>query len=105
MKELNLSVEIHALHPRWISIEQPKYRRYVNNDLITERTWTWDQDTYIEEKMSLCVPTQIRHNISLELIKSCSTHLSQLGLSNLKINGSNSLCNSEHSMSLSFNIL
>jgi hypothetical protein len=47
MSETSITVEVHALQPRWIYIEQPKYRLYVNNDLITERTWIWDLNTFI----------------------------------------------------------
>jgi hypothetical protein len=87
MKETEITVQVHALQPRWIEHEQPKYRLYVNEDLITERTWIWDSDTYIEESIVIEVPSGVNHNIRLDLIKSKPMDLSQFGLQNLKING------------------
>jgi hypothetical protein len=88
MSETTITVEIHALQPTWISVESPKYRLYVNDDLITERTWLWDTYTYIEEKIIVEVPKGINHTIRVDLIKSDPMHLAQLGLKNLRINNS-----------------
>ena len=87
MSETRITVQVHALQPRWIDHEKPKYRIYIDNDLITERTWIWDQETYIEEKLQVEVAEGINHSIRLELIKYNPMHLSQFGLQNFKING------------------
>ena len=87
MNETSIIVEIHALQPRWIDHEKPRYRIYVNDDLITERVWIWDIQTYIEEKLLVNVPTNTTHNIRLEIVKSHPKDLAQFGLQNLKING------------------
>jgi hypothetical protein len=87
MKETKITVEVHALQPQWIVTEKSKYRLYVNDDLITERTWIWDSQTFIEEDMQINAEIGISNNIRLELIKSNPMHLSQFGLQNLKING------------------
>ena len=86
MNETNIVVQVHALQPNWIEHEQPKYRLYVNDDLITERTWIWDQQTYIEEDLRVCVESGINHIIRLETIKADPMHLAQFGLQNLRIN-------------------
>ena len=102
MIETKITVQVHPLQPRWIYIEQPKYRLYVNDDLITERTWIWDIDTFIEENLQVEVPLGINHTIRLDLIKSDPTHLSQFGLQNLKINGFPKPDHGGHRSELSF---
>jgi hypothetical protein len=102
MSETSITVEVHALQPRWIYIEQPKYRLYVNNDLITERTWIWDLNTFIGESMYVDVPSRVSHTIRLELIKTRSMDLAQFELQNLKINGLPMLDHGGHRSELSF---
>jgi hypothetical protein len=86
MSETRITVQVHALQPRWIDIEKPKYRIYVNDDLITERTWIWDQQTYIEETLWAELASGISHTVRLELIKSKPCNLAQFGLQNLLVN-------------------
>jgi hypothetical protein len=87
MSETRITVEVHALQPRWIDLEQPKYRIYINDDLMTERTWIWDQQTYVEETLWAELASGITHTVKLELIKSNPFDLAQFGLQNLHING------------------
>jgi hypothetical protein len=87
MNETAITVQIHALQPNWIEHEKPKYRLYVNDDLITERTWIWDMQTYVEEDIRVEVPPGINHTIRLDLVKDNPMHLAQFGLQNLRING------------------
>jgi hypothetical protein len=89
MIDTNITVEVHALQPRWIDLEKPRYRLYVNDDLFTERSWIWNQQIFIKENLSVYLETGINHKIRLEIIKSDPMHLSQFGLQNLRINGSN----------------
>jgi hypothetical protein len=102
MSETKISVQVHALQPRWIDIEQPKYRLYINDDLITERTWGWDQQTYIEETLWAEVDHGISYTIRLELIKSDPFHLSQFGLQNLYVNEESYSDHGGHRSELSF---
>ena len=87
MNETTITVQIHALQPNWIEHEKPKYRLYINADLITERTWIWDMQTYIEEDLRVEVTSGVSHTIRLDLIKDNPMHLAQFGLQNLRING------------------
>ena len=87
MNETIITVQIHALQPNWIEHEKPRYRLYVNDDLITERTWIWDKQTYVEETMRVDVPPRINHTIRVDLNKTDPMHLAQFGLQNLLING------------------
>jgi hypothetical protein len=48
MLEVNLIFEVHCQRPPWGIINpiskfnDSRYRVYVDDDLITERSWTWD---------------------------------------------------------------
>lgn len=87
MSEVNLKVQVHCLQPGWIEHENSRYRLYVNDDLITERTWIWNMDTYIEEELLVDVPEQVSHIIRLETILDNPRSLTQFGLQNLYVNG------------------
>jgi|LakMenEpi03Aug12_release.lakeMendotaPanAssembly.Ray.scaffolds.fasta_scaffold265499_4 hypothetical protein len=68
MSEINLIFEIHCKRPPW-AIENPidlptgyqnylmkfpftsRYRVYINDDLITERTWVWNNNTFLKENI------------------------------------------------------
>lgn len=102
MIETSIVVQVHALQPRWIGHEQPNYRIYVNNDMITERTWAWDINTYIEENLRVGLDHGVTHTIRVELIKSHPMHRAQVGLRNLRINGQTKPDNGEHRSELSF---
>ena len=55
MSEVRLKVQIHCLQPNWVEHENSRYRLYVNDDLITERTWIW-HDFYIDESIQIEAP-------------------------------------------------
>ena len=102
MTETSIVVQVHALQPNWIAHEQPKYRIYVNDDMITERTWAWDINTYIEETLYVGLDYGVTHTIRVELIKSHPMHRAQIGLQNLRINGQPKPDHSEHRSEISF---
>lgn len=87
MSHTNISVEVHCLQPNWIQLENAQYRFYVNDDLITERSWIWDFNTVINETLTVDVPPTLSNNIRIEVIKPSRASLAQFGLRNLKING------------------
>ena len=102
MTETVIKVQIHPLQPRWIDIEKPKYRLYIDDDLITERTWIWDMQTFIEEELLVEISRGIMHTVRLDLIKSNPMHLAQFGLQNLNINGEYEKDSGGHRSELSF---
>ena len=102
MSETRITVQVHALQPRWIDLEQPKYRIYVNDDLMTERTWIWDQQTYIEETLWAELASGISHTVKLEIIKSNPFDLAQFGLQNLTVNEEPHSDHGGHRSELSF---
>jgi hypothetical protein len=80
MPQVNLSLEIHCDRPSWINsgyvagnpvadysvLRQPTYRLYINDDLITERTWYWEDSIYINEDVWVDLPEGIEHKLSVE---------------------------------------
>lgn len=53
MNLVKLSVEIHCNQPNWAKMQpiDPSYRLYLNNDLVTERTWKFGESCFINEEM------------------------------------------------------
>ena len=82
MTDINISVEIHPVAPNRIKRDQPKYRIYVNDELINERTWIWNKLAYIEEKLIVDLPNNVNHSIRVETIKNDPKHISRFVLQN-----------------------
>ena len=87
MSEVSLRVQVHCLQPNWIEHENSRYRLYVNDDLITERTWIWPANIYIEEEVLVEVPESESHIVRLETILDNPRSLTQFGLQNFYVNG------------------
>ncbi len=73
MADVNLLVEVHCSQPQWVlqghnqQYATPIYRIYVNNDLLTERTWIWSADrTYIKEDIWVQLGKGISYSLKLE---------------------------------------
>lgn len=82
-----INVEVHCLQPRWVDVEKCSYRLYLNDELMTERTWIWDMNTYVDEEMIVEIDKNINHVIKVEVIKSTPLALTQLALRNIQIDG------------------
>jgi hypothetical protein len=80
MAAVNLTVEVHCLD----LIDQNNYRLYVNNDLLTERTWIWDLNTLINENIWLDIPNNSTNIVRIEIITQ-TTSISQFALRNLQV--------------------
>jgi hypothetical protein len=68
----NITVEVHCRRPPW-SIDHwdrryrdSRYRIYIDNDLITERTWIWNNTTYVKEHLWANLSFLGAHSIRLE---------------------------------------
>ena len=85
MADVKLKVQVHVLQPGWIEYERNKYRLYINDDLITERTWIWNINTVIEENIFIDVPPHISHIIRIEPILDHQS-IAQFGLRNFRVN-------------------
>lgn len=59
---IEITAEINCIH----SFDRPSYRLYIDNDLITERTWIWDHNhTKIEEHIFVSIEPGI-HTVRVE---------------------------------------
>jgi hypothetical protein len=45
-----------------------RYRIYINQDLITERSWIWDNDTFLLENIWIHADKSIEYVLKLESI-------------------------------------
>lgn len=59
----------------------PIYRLYVNDELFTERTWTWDTDYYLEEMIQIEADPG-KYRIHYELVP---PHLATLTVDNFRV--------------------
>lgn len=57
MPEVNLKFEVHikkkytSNDPDEKFLIEPRYRIYINSDLITERSWPWGEDIVLQESI------------------------------------------------------
>jgi hypothetical protein len=57
MLEVNLIFEVHCRRPPWGIINpiskftDSRYRVYVDDDLITERSWGWNDNIFLKESV------------------------------------------------------
>jgi len=79
--EYKITVSIYCQRPKWvhdgdylISEATPKkfrnsvYRLYFDNELLTERTWEYDDSEYIKEMIVVDIPPNTDHRIKIQPI-------------------------------------
>lgn len=72
MPAVNILIDIHCVRPSWAleyhkeQLLPPIYRVYVNEDLITERSWLWDDGKLIREEIWVELDTSTVHKIKLQ---------------------------------------
>ena len=70
----NITVEIHCERPPWAmhhweeKYKNSHYRIYINDDLITERTWIWDNTIYLKEHLWAKLDSTATHSVRLESV-------------------------------------
>ena len=84
MNAVNLTVEVHCLKPSWVNHENNKYRIYVNDDLLTERTWIWELNTLINENIWVIIPATSANTVRLEQIIQDKS-VAQFALRNIRV--------------------
>ena len=72
MNEVNLIFEVHCQRPPW-GISTPiskftdsRYRIYVNDDIITERSWVWDNNIFLKESVWIKSINRCDHILKIE---------------------------------------
>lgn len=74
MAAVNILIDIHCSRPNWAleyhnaNVLHPIYRIYINNDLITERSWLWADENLIREDIWAELDTSAVHKIKLQPI-------------------------------------
>ena len=72
MSIVELSFNLYCHRPPWSihhwdrRISTSMYRVYVNTDLITERTWIWDNHTFLVENLLVDLDLKRGHTVKVE---------------------------------------
>lgn len=104
MNTVNIKVQVHCLQPYWVATEKNIYRLYINNDLLTERSWIWDTNTVINEDIWVNLSTNTTNLIKIEPILNPVRSTAKFIMKNLQINGNLCANESEEQSELSFRI-
>ena len=72
MHAVNITVEVHCIRPPWGQLNPYKmftdsrYRIYIDNNLITERSWVWNNDTFLLENIWVHADKNNEYSLKLE---------------------------------------
>lgn len=110
MQEEIITVDIHCTRPPWAitntnaMLADSKYRLYVNDHLITERTWIWDNNTFLNENVSILADLNVNYSLRIEPV----VHIPEqanFNLTNLKVNNRGVVVDSSNDYAISFKII
>jgi len=104
MSQVNLKVQVYCVKPSWVNFENNRYRLYVDEDMLTERSWIWDIKTCIDENIWVELQSEIEHVVRLVTILDPANSLAEFSLRNLRINGNEYPLLSQESMQISFKL-
>ncbi len=104
MNGVNIKVQIHCLKPSWVNFEKNKYRLYVNEDMLTERSWIWDIKTFIDENIWVELESNKEHRIKIVPILDPINSLAKFALKNLRINENLYQSENQEQLELSFRL-
>ena len=104
MNEVNIKVQVHCLKPSWVDFENNKYRLYVDNDIITERSWIWNTKTLLDENIWVELELDTEHSIKLVPILDPIDSSAKFTLKNLRINNNLYYTENEEQLELSFRL-
>jgi hypothetical protein len=79
LRHAELKFNVHCYY----SGTNPRYRVYVDTDLITERTFVWREDQYIEETVIIEAPAGT-HRLRVENVDPA---LGTFSVENIKLDG------------------
>jgi hypothetical protein len=104
MNEVNLKVQVHCLRPSWVDFENNKYRLYVDNDMITERSWIWNTKTLLDENIWVKLELDTEHSIKIVPVLDPINSFVKFTLKNLRINNNLYYTENEEQLELSFRL-
>lgn len=104
MSLVNLKVQVHCLKPSWVNHEKNRYRLYVDEDMLTERTWSWDKETLIDENIWVELEPNMQHLIKLVPILDPIDSIAKFAIMKLRVNNNLYANTNEEQLELSFTI-
>jgi len=104
MSQVNLKVQVYCLKPKWVNFEKNKYRLYVNEDMLTERSWIWDIKTFIDENIWVELEANKLHRIKIVPILDPMNSFAKFAIKNLRINGNLYQSEDQEQLELSFRL-
>ena len=104
MSQVNLKVQVHCLRPSWVDFENNKYRLYVDNDMITERSWIWNTKILLDENIWVKLDLDTEHSIKIVPVLDPINSFVKFTLKNLRINNNLYYNENEEQLELSFRL-
>jgi hypothetical protein len=104
MSQVNLKVQVHCLRPSWVDFENNKYRLYVDNDMITERSWIWNTKTLLDENIWVELELDTEHLIKIVPVLDPINSFVKFTLKNLRINNNLYYNENEEQLELLFRL-
>ena len=74
MHAVNITVEVHCIRPPWgqrnpiSKFNDSRYRIYINQDLITERSWLFYNNTFLKENIWMNTSIETQNILKIEPI-------------------------------------
>ena len=109
MIETNLIFEVLCHRPPWAiknhlsKFTDSKYRIYVNDDLITERSWLWNNDTKLLENIWLNLVNNKEYKLRIEPVVAVPEQ-AKFNIDNFKIKNSNADINKIDDLQVNFTL-
>jgi hypothetical protein len=112
MSAVNILIDIHCARPNWALEYQkyyiansqfPIYRIYINNDLITERSWLWGDEHLIREDIWAELDPAAVNKIRLQPILKLAG-IAKFKVDNLIVNNSPAVVQDFNDLEVSFTL-
>jgi hypothetical protein len=109
MLEVNLIFEVHCHRPPWGIINpiskftDSRYRVYVDDDLITERSWIWDSSIFLKESVWIKSIEGCDHILKIEPVVYISEQ-AVFSVDNFKVTNSNADINKINDLQVNFTL-
>ena len=103
----NISVEVHCCRPLWATKDphapyhDSRYRLYVDDELIIERTWVWNNSTFLKENLWLSLEKLKKYSLMLEPVRLIPEQ-ADFSLNNFKVLNSNATVEYSNLTEISF---
>ena len=74
MNAVNITVSVQCIRPLWVLLllNDPRvttmYRLYIDDNLLTERTWAWSDNTFIQENIWMYAEKDSVHVVTIQPI-------------------------------------